>query len=288
MEFLKDYEEETESPYFFKDGVDLEVPGQSLARPLDVLSLRKSGRLGRSVTVLDALYKYPFLDRCSLEACLHGGKTPAISDRQVWDCLNFLMDGEIVHPVKYGDFRFYVLRDGARKQLSEAKDFSVTTPDLTDKSRVLETAALCRWHAHFTAGGNVGANVIGQTMKFAGKTAIVDSYLEFRRSVRYRVFAFASPRGSRFEDFAEKLSAFSELQRESARRGLVTLTVIVASSVTEAEAIDRMLGAMDAFRGRRFYYALDSRRGKDAYGLAGLRYFESEGGEVALRSVSIE
>lgn len=277
------------SPYAWRGNLSLSVCSKPYGNPLDAVSLRKSGKLGRGIRVLDALYKYPFLDRCSLLACLSAGRSfDGIGDRQLWDHLRFLIRSGLAESISYGDFHFYRLSEDTRKQMSDYKGYIVEAPTLSNVSFVLETAALCSWHAHATAGGNCGRNAVFQKMRFAKKEIVIDSYLELKRTVRYRIFAFSTPRGSDPNAFVNKILDSWRLQCESGRKGQVTLTLVVASSLTEMEGMDRLFGAIGEARGRKIHYALDSRRGRDAYGFHGIYYFDSDGVENSLRSVSID
>ncbi|MBR4606333.1 MAG: hypothetical protein IKO41_08945 [Lachnospiraceae bacterium] len=279
--------EEVVSPYVITNGQELVREEKKVGLPVDAEAFRRSPSAGNSSRVMDALFKYPFLDRISLEACMSGpGKAPALDSRKTWDALKVLREYGIVSVWKYGDFCFYSLSPFARRQMEAAKRFRTVVPgeDASD-AEILGLAGLCRWHAHAVSKNGVGLNVVRQEITLAGKPYLTDSYMEFVRSVRYRLFAYPVPRDGDFEALKDKIMESWRVQKESVRKGQASLTVLVAPSLSSAVACREIFDRLSETSGKGIYYALDSRRGPAALGLRGIYRFEDGG---VLRSIGIE
>ena len=278
---------EVTSPYVLREGLKIVTERSEPGLPVDAEAFRRSDRAGNASRVMDALYKYPYLDRISLEACLSGpSKAPAMDPGKVWDALKTLRGYGIVTVLKYGDFCFYRLSSFARRQMEANKKYRTAVPeDGASDAEVLALAGLCRWHAHAVSKNSVGLNVVRQNVTLAGTEYLADSYMEFVRNFRYRLFAYPVPRDGDFEALRERVLESWRLQKASIRKGQASLTVLVAPSLSAAVACRKIFEELSETSGKSIYYALDSKRGEVARGLRGIYRFEEDG---ILRSIGIE
>ena len=273
------------SPYILKANAKLEKSAKTGGICVDAEKYRRSGSAGNASYVLDALYKYPYLDRVSLESCLAGGHMPAIEPRKVWEALKTLRDFGIIDVWHYDNFCFYSLTAAARAQMGSNKKFKTVVPGYdASVPEILGIAGLCRWHAHAVSATSVGLNIVRQTVKVAGQDYLADSYIEFTRAVRYRLFAYPIPRDGNFAALKDKILDSWSIQKNSIQKGQASLTVLVSPTLSDAIACNRLFSVLSETAGKTIYYALDSRKGPMVRGLRGIYKFE----EGKLRSIGIE
>ena len=284
------FKTKTDSPYEYIEGLSLEyAPAASgWQQETDLAKLFKDGIYGRAEhCVLDALYKYPFLNFRTLSRYLdivygtHG--TP-----NWYHHILLKMRGDnIIYALRYGDNVFYALQDYVRLFWVNKKRYSVSIPDIC-VSAVLEYASLAQWHISMMEGEKLVKNTLYQNMKIAGETLVVPSYMEIVKSdTRYRIFSFAFPKGVKeISPFIALLSHMWELMARSRRKNMVTLTVLTVSSLKEMEVANGVFKSCKTAKGHRIYYVLDGNTSEFS-GLECLYYYIEEEGEYQLKTIDV-
>lgn len=276
-----------EGRYILRDGEKIQRNDARFSGiPADAALLRRSGQAGHSCRVMDALYKYPYLDRDSLHAVLSSRDGKEFDDRKLGKSLQFLRELGVAEMYSYGDKSFYGLSREARNQLAADMGYKVSLKPDMDDAWILGAAGLCHWHAHAVGGGHIGKNFLYQAMRIAGREYLPESYMEFKRSVPYRAFAYTVPRDGNLSSLVGKITESIDLQLSSIRKGWVSLTVLVAPSLASAQACNEIFSRLPDTKGKRVYYALDSRTGAHARGFSGLCEFDRESGTLV--SVGVE
>lgn len=286
------HKQRTDSPYEYKKGITLETVDtvSGWYEETDIYRLFKNGAYGRvEYNIIDALYKYPYMNKKTI--CRYLDKI-LNKKNETWDWYYHIMlemlDDYSLYALRYDDTIFYAIPSYVRNLWAAKKNYEVFLPD-EDVSSVLEYASLAQWHISLLEGEKLLQNTLYQKRKIAKESLLIPSYVETMKSgYRYRIFSFSLPRGrDDISFFLNQLERLWDIISRSKRKNQITMTVMVASSLKEIQAMNEIMKSFPAATGRRIYYVLDGNT-SEFNGLSCIYYYVEEGEEYRLVSIDLK
>lgn len=262
------------SPYIYQGEDVLSVIPSMQAPPLEKMFRDKVyGKV--EYLVLEALYRYPYLNQHNLSRYLDLklGVQKWTSYRNVIDRLK--EDGVILQ-ILYADYHFYTLSQEGISYISAKKGFHtspvVERPPVTGQ-QLLSCASLAQWHLSLQDKKLQDASFY-QRRKFGKVKGLVYSYAAYNTAAyHYHLFSLPLPKGPDTDFFLEQLD-FICLAYNKTFHGKrdICLTVFIASSLADMEGAEAFLRSYRPFMDRTPYYALEANCA-DLNGLSCLYYY---------------
>lgn len=277
-----------DSPYQYIRNIELSVLKNSYNIETDVTKMLRDRVYGRiEHCIIDALYKYPYITKHTLSRylniVLHDNRRNDYSN-----IINSLREGYVIYALEYNKTYFYAIPCYVRQLWAKKKNYKVVLPDET-AAAVLEYSSLAQWQVALMEGEKLLHNTLYQYRTIAKRKLLLPSYTEtIKGRYRYRIFSFCLPKGesSNISAFLQNLSDIWHLMDLSKRKNQINLTIIIVSSLQEADRIKELINIYPAAAGRRIYYALEGNTSEFS-GLECLYYYEREDNEYHLKTIDI-